>query len=244
MKVLHLFCAFLLLPTFVKAEHVLHVGLIEGGRAPYFFAENSTKTGLYKDILYSIARSTGLKFTFDYYPQARLRKMMLSGRLDIEVGTDPLWRQAPEEIKHSSYSAPFMSSKESWVVAAHNENRIGDLISTPDLARPCLVLGFDIEDNMKNAQSNVKGNSDEHLLEMLLRKRCDIALIPNAILDYYQTFEDSRFITHSADVEHKLSIRIRKNKEMHLSKINTALNEMRNNGELHRLMKKYGINNS
>lgn len=233
-----------LLPLFVKANEPLKVGLIEGGRAPYFFAKNDTNTGLYKDILLSISELTDIEFSFVYFPQARLRRMMISGRLDIEMGTDPHWRQEANEIDIAIYSEPFMVSQESWVVSAHNKERIEEFISKPDTAKPCIVLGFNIERNMKNANIDVKGNSDLHLIEMLTKKRCDIAIIPNAVLDHFDIFQNDLFATFAAPEQHQLSIRLGKEHQHLMPKINNALRQLKDNGEIVRLMKKYGIKSS
>ncbi len=244
LKLVTVFCFILLCPILAKADELLRVGLIEGGRAPYFFAKDDPRTGLYKDILLAVSRFTGVEFIFDYFPQARLRKMMVSGSLDVEMGTDPLWRQAANEIEQSVYSEPFMSSSESWVVALDNKDRMNALITMPGIARPCLVLGFNVEKNMKNANANVKGNSDQHLLNMIAKKRCDIALIPNVILEYYQISEDNRFVLASAKNVYQLSIRLGKKYQSVLSEINKALRQMKQSGELQQLMDKYGINRS
>lgn len=244
LKLVYVFCFIFLFPTFAKANEPLRVGLIEGGRAPYFFAHDNPRTGLYKDILTAISRLTGVKFSFDYYPQARLRKMMISGNLDVEMGTDPLWRRAANEVNQSVYSDPFMQSTESWVVALNNKDRIDTLIATPGVARPCLVLGFNVETNMKKANDNVKGNSDQHLLNMLVRNRCDIALIPDVILEYYHVVEDKRFVLSPAKNKYQLSIRFGKKHQSFLPKINKALREIKQSGELQQLMNKYGINHS
>lgn len=222
----------------------LVVGLIEGGRAPYFFAKESKKQGLYRDILSAIERKTNINFIYRYYPQARLRRMMVSGRLDIEMGTDPLWRQEKNEINITSYSEPFMLSRESWVVSSDNKHKLQYWIDFPQEAVPCVVLGFNIEESMKKAGSDVQGNSDQHLLEMLKRKRCDIALIPNAILDYYQSFSYGDFTTLAAKKEYQLRIRIGKKRQYLLPQINCAITEMKLSGELSRLLKKYDIRNN
>jgi ABC-type amino acid transport substrate-binding protein len=232
-----------LFPFITYANEPLRVGLIEGGRAPYFFAENESQTGLYKDILFAISRISGINFTFDYYPQARLRKMMISGRLDIEMGTDPMWRQEPKEINNFIYSTPFMLSQESWVFSSANKDRIEQLISKKSTVKPCVVLGFNIEENMKNAASDVKGDSDKHLLEMIAKKRCDIALIPNMILDYFDVLQDPRFTLLPTKKNHQLSIRLRVEYSQKLIQINDALRQMKDNGELEQLLKNYSAKN-
>lgn len=244
MKFFYGFCFILFFSSTVKANELLRVGLIEGGRAPYFFAETDTRTGLYKDILKAVSRISGVEFSIRYYPQARLRKMMLSGSLDIEMGTDALWRQAKGEVEQSIYSIPFMTSTESWIADATNKNRMHALITTQGLARPCLVLGFNVEHNMKSASENVKGNSDLHLINMIAKKRCDLALIPDVILDYYQIKKDSRFVLSPAKKEHRLSIRLGSKHHAILPLINRALKQMLQSGELEKLMKKYGISKS
>jgi ABC-type amino acid transport substrate-binding protein len=231
-----------LFPIIAQADEPLRVGLIEGGRAPYFFAKDDHQTGLYKDIILAISRISHIDFMFDYYPQARLRKMMISGRLDVEVGTDPLWRQEPREAKISIYSKPFMTSQESWVVSRDNKDLIERFISNDITAKACVVLGFNIEDNMKNANSDLTtGDSDHQLLEMVAKKRCDIALIPNVILVYFNVFQDARFALLPAPKKYLLSIRLQAKYHHQLARINEALTQMKNNGELEQLLNKYGI---
>lgn len=241
MKVFYWFSFIFLLPLYVKANETLKVGMIEGGRAPYFFAEESEKTGLYKDILSIIERKTKIEFTYHYYPQARLRRMMISGSLDVEMGTDPSWRQEKNEVDVTSYSVPFMLSRESWVVSASNKQKFQHWSNTLQDAVPCVVLGFNVEENMKKADVDVRVNSDLHLLEMLKRKRCDVALIPNAILDYYHSFNDKNYAMFPGKAEHQLSLRIGNSRRYLLPKINKAINDMKSSGKLQHLFKKYGI---
>ena len=79
---------------------------------------------------------------------------------------------------------------------------------------------------------------------MLVRNRCDIALIPDVILEYYQVVEDKRFVLSPAKNKYQLSIRFGKKHQASLPKINKALREIKQSGELQQLMNKYGINHS
>ncbi|WP_165840065.1 substrate-binding periplasmic protein [Motiliproteus coralliicola] len=61
--------------------------------------------GIYHDLLQKIAQITGDTFKIEYYSTARLQRQFEEGKIDLEPGVNPQWRQA--SLHPGIYSIPF-----------------------------------------------------------------------------------------------------------------------------------------
>ncbi len=217
---------------------VLRVGLVDGGRIPYFWEDTETLApkGFYIELLNNISAQTGILFDYRFIPQARIRLYMKVGALDLEPGIAKSWRQKPDEKGISVYSRPFVLAEE--VIVSHTR-----LESSPrsfrDLkpGRICKVLGF--------SGGSTKGHqvitvlNDLQMVKMLNLKRCDYGLMPLDIARYLK--DQHKFNIHFSKPLHRFQLSLRLDKQFAdlLPQINRAIENMTVSGRMNAMLEKY-----
>ncbi|MRI32055.1 hypothetical protein EOPP23_03450 [Endozoicomonas sp. OPT23] len=235
----------LLIPSFsvlaaVQLAPPIKVGLIETGRPPYFWPKDSQKesSGFYIDLLEAISKQAGIRFEYRYLPQARLRRLMVENDLDLEPGIDPIWRQEPIEVINSVYSIPFFLSDE--VIMSHKPmsqtiNKLSDLKK----GKLCRILGFNYDENTQHESVTVL--SEEKIIAMLLRKRCDYGVIPLDIASHLSHKSKVALYRSEPLSIYKLSMRLNKEKAHLLPEIDKAIETLIDTGIVDKLLSKYGM---
>ncbi|QFT13555.1 ABC transporter substrate-binding protein [Vibrio sp. THAF190c] len=230
-------------PSFaMDASTNLTVGLIEQDRQPYWLLpkKGEQPTGAYIDILNEVSKITGISFSYKFAPQARLRRYMLNQVIDIEPGIDDTWRTEPGEAESSVYSIPFYASKE---VVAYLPSRL----RSPELElslndfehdRPCSVLGFDtIEHKGYESTDYFKAITEQQMIMQLKLGRCDFAIFP---IDVIQKELDYGYLISSKPIStYQLKLRLSKKKQHLLGDINSAIQTIKDRGDIQRIMDSY-----
>ncbi|MEZ8196070.1 substrate-binding periplasmic protein [Vibrio cortegadensis] len=223
----------------------LDVGLIEGGRAPYFMTatDDLPDHGIYVDALREIGAQTGINFQFKYYPQARLRAYMKHGILDIEPGIDPSWRTEQGEESISLYSDVILSSDE---VIVYNPKAFISPPSVDDFKslQLCTLLGFDLFNQEPNAEkshdtSKVKPNvvRENQLLKLVEFGRCDYAIFPIDVIS--KKIKQYGLEMTKPVATYQLRIRLHRDRKLYLEAINNAIASMKKSGKLQAIIDSY-----
>lgn len=217
----------------------LTVGLIDGGRPPYYWkSKNGNLTGLYIDLLKLIEDRSGLSFIFKFMPQSRIRLRMINGNLDIEPGIDPSWRTEAEEQENSLYSRVFMVSEEVWIYSKHHE--LGKLnYKEIEALKPCSVHGFNVTDIQKKPEREIKALSELQIIRLIELGRCDYAIMPLDVFSYLSKNTVSHVHMTRPHVSYKLSLRINKQHFDILAELNKTLVTLISNGAVEHLIIKY-----
>lgn len=84
----------------------LRIAYGDTGFPPFYFREGEAKLGIYDKLIKAIAAATGDTFRIAYLPQNRKYRAFEEGRIDVEPGVNPEWRERWKDI--SAYSEPFM----------------------------------------------------------------------------------------------------------------------------------------
>mgnify|MGYP000067738395 CR=1 FL=1 len=217
-------------------EETLSVGFIKTDRLPYFAnkSENHPVRGLYVDLLDKISQHTGIKFNYQFLPQARIRLYMRNGLLDVEPGIDSSWRPQPDEVESSVYSIAFMKSKE---VIVYNKNKYPTLPLPKNNLLNCAVVGF----ANSGFSSESKLMAEVQILDMIQKNRCDTAIFPIDVLKYHLTekYPDIRYT--QPVFNYTLRLRLHKSKEHLLDKINNSIQALLDSGEFTQLYNKYTL---
>lgn len=218
----------------------LAVGLINQNRPPYFWqaTDGSPPDGAYIKILERVGKASGLRFTYQFLPQARIRHYMKNQVLDIEPGIDRSWRQEPGEDEVCVYSDIFYTSKEVIVYNPSNLHR--DNLTPEDFKEltPCAVLGFnniDFDEGENHTYTQSKELLTENqMIQLLKRGRCDFAVFP---IDVIRKDINTGVLTATQPVAtYQLRFRISaKNKNL-LPFFNAVIKEMQASGEIKKLM--------
>lgn len=222
----------------VDAKTMLRVGLIEGERPPYFFKINEVYQGIYIDLLNEISAKTSIDFEFVSYPQARLRTLMLTGRLDVEPGIDITWRMKPNEVKRSVYSKAFMRSNESWVMRKDKRALFRSELDIDQSIKRCGVLGFNLAEDIE-LNLDINANNDKHILYLIEKRRCDIALIPDHVLHAQGVYQNNLYSIIAASKSYQLRLRFTKEFTALLPRVDSVISNLTNDGTMQKIINKY-----
>ncbi|MCL6271055.1 transporter substrate-binding domain-containing protein [Sansalvadorimonas sp. 2012CJ34-2] len=219
---------------------ILNVGLIEGGREPYYWldSEKQIPEGFYIDVMRGITEDTGIRFNYYFVPQARIRLYMRLGLFNLEPGIAESWRQETEEVNHSVYSEPFLILHEAIVSHAPLNPDASSLQDLPP-GRVCQVLGFSGKDNRGHEEIIVI--TDLQSLKMIGRGRCDYAVMPLDVASYLSSQLKIKVYFSQPLKRHLLSLRLDRQFEYLLPDINRSLVKMWESGYMEELIKRYGI---
>ena len=215
----------------------LDVGLISGGRPPYFWQNTSGQfEGIYIDLLTQISQKTGITFRYRDLPQPRIRLYMKYGELDLEPGIDPSWRQEKGEAESSIYSDVFLESPEILVFRPHlNIEKTGDNIALSHLVN-CKVAGFN---TIFKAASDLQTHTEKQILHLLQRGRCDYVMIPKLVFNYW-LLDHTHDLTSSHNISiYQLRFRLTKAHQHEVSLINGAIQQLKTTGEIDKILHHY-----
>lgn len=216
----------------------LSVGLMDVDRPPYYWKDDTGGyQGLFIEVLETLSEETGIYFSYQSLPQARIRLYMLAGRLDVEPGIAPKWRRKKGEAEASVFTDPFMMAEEVYVVSGMKnltKPRRSDLAEF----KFCSVLGFakPARDDKENIQELL---SEAQILGMLDKGRCDYAMLPLGVLNYLQR-TGAYSVTHSDPfVRFALRLRLHQRHKDLVPVLNEALTKMKQDGRLAKILEDY-----
>ena len=228
-------CRFALADTFV-------VALYEKGSPPLFFEENSSKTGIYKDILTLIGSTTGDQFEYKHYPARRAMKLFDSAGVDIEPGINPEWRNGAE-IK-GFYTIPFAEAND---VLVFRKNEVKKISKPSDLAgeRVGTVNGFIYPSFVSVFSRGLVFREDVRtelqIMTMLSRKRFDQVLIRKDTAKYlirmnpqFNNLEVGAVISFVP-----IMFRLHPDKREAIERFNKAIKRLKNNREIEKIYNSY-----
>ena len=216
----------------------LKIGLIAPDRLPYYsYDARSNHYGIYIDIIELLFSDTSYSLNYEFLPQARLRHWMEQGKLDIEPGIDKLWRQRTKEVENSVYTDVFMSSEEVYVFAPGSKFNVNDS-SELEVRILCSVNGFNLVTDA-DLNSLLQTVTEENLLSMIEKKRCDYALLPWDIVKHWN--KSHALTLEVSDVIKTYELRFRLNKKFAnlVPHLNKKIADMKKSGQLQQILKKY-----
>ncbi len=227
--------------TIIQAE-TFRVIIYEPGYPPYAFSEDSSETGVAKDVLLAIGKITGDKFEYEYVSVARGLVYFEENKVDIEPRINPIWR------KNSSvpgvYTIPY--SKSINILLFRPGKRIS-VKTANDLVGKEVggIRGF-VYPMLADAFSKGKIIREDsvaliHLLRKLEVGRIDQVIITKIYAQYwmkknpnFRNFEIGDEIS-SLDV----MLRLHPNKKHALKRFNIAIKQMIESGELEKIHARY-----
>lgn len=237
-KAVNIWLLSLLLASNLCFSQELKVGLIAPDRLPYYsYDARSNHYGIYIDILEVLFSGTSYALSYEFLPQARLRHWMEHDKLDVEPGIDKTWRQKSKEIENSVYTDVFMSSDEVYVFAPGREFDVSDPREL-EVKILCSVNGFNLVTEA-DLDSLLQTVTEDKLLSMIEKKRCDYALLPWDIVKYWNKTHE--LTLEVSDVVKTYHLRIRLNKKFAsvVPHLNKKIAAMKKNGQLERILNKY-----
>lgn len=239
--VCYFFVIFSLSAVTASAEE-LTVLLYEKGIPPFSFSKTSNDKGIYLDILEEISKITGDKFILNYYPSKRKRLIFETGKMHIEPGVNPAWREKWKDI--SVYSIPFGTFTD---VIFFRKGEKFNVTSAVDLKGKKIVTvksfyypGY--EQSFENKTINRYDLDNElQLIRFLYSKErdADAGFINKDILLYYMKEYNMKFDIGNKIGEVPVMFRFHISKKHVVEKFNKALKTLINNGTVDVIFKKY-----
>lgn len=237
----YFFVIFSLLAITASAEQ-LTVILYQEGYPPYSFSETSKKKGIYLEILEEISKITGDNFIAKYYPSKRKRLEFETGKIHIEPGVNPDWREKWKDI--SVYSIPFSVFTD---VIFFREGEKFNVTNAVDLNEKIIVTvrGYHYpryERAFKNKTINrFDLNHEFQLMKFLLSKNrdADAGFINKDILMYYMNEHNMIFDIGNIIGEVPVMFRFHISKKHVVERFDKALKTLIKNGTVEAVFKKY-----
>lgn len=196
---------------------------------PYVTFEDANKKGIFIDIFSAISEITGDKFEFEHQPIARGLLEFDEGRIDIEPGVNPNWREHRKEP--GLYSIPYAISEEVIVFAPGHKKDVrepADLIDEiVGIARGFSYPKFDAAFST-DAIIRVNNVSQTHLIEQLLKGRFRQIFVGLNTIQYLQSVQpEYRMleIGNVVDVQNVM-MRVHPQQAELLNRLNEALDKL------------------
>ncbi len=232
---------FILAPSGVYSE-TFHAG--SDTWAPFFIASNNQFSGIGVDILTEIAHRTGDNVELEHLPNVRALIMFEKKEIDMIVIDSPLWNDQ-EKLMDMTFSDEVMSVqehiyflKDEYIEVEVPEDLRGKVVN--------IFLGYTYpvfeEAFTKGIVKKDEISSELSLIRMLVAKRCAAIFMDSIAFDYNTSqlgykkdmFRKGMQLSHA-----KLKIKIRRDKASILPRINKAIAEMKKDGSIERIIKKY-----
>ena len=214
------------------------VGLMNADRPPYFWRDQTGGyRGLFIDVLDELSKETGLHFSYKALPKARIRLYMIVGKIDVEMGIATEWRKKKAEVKNSVYSIPFMDSKEVYVTSSM-QGSFDSEQNVPIGDKFCGILGFS-KPKGTSEKSRVDFLSEDQLLKMIDKRRCDYTIMPQDIFRYLLRGNTYNVVASDPISIHAMRLRLTRQHEWLLPRINAALLRMKDSGRLAIILDRY-----
>ena len=209
---------------------------------PYNIDNGKQMSGIFIDLFAAIGAITGDRFEFHRLPISRGLKAFEQGRIDIEPGIAPVWRQ--HMAVAGLYSVPFGSSREVMVFAPGKkfpvrapEDLLGKEVG--------IVRGFHyplFDEVLRQGRITLWDNQSEWLLlKQLSLGRIDQVVVSQAAIEYFQKIHPEWAALEIGDVimSNAVSMRVHPSKRALLTRLNLAIEQLLANGEMQRIYDKY-----
>ncbi len=221
----------------------LRIAYGDTGFAPFSFREGEAKLGIYDRLIKAIAAETGDSFRIAYLPQNRKYRAFEEGRIDIEPGVNPEWRERWKDV--SVYSEPFMEVEDVLISQQDvppfraPEELIGKSLGTQ--------TGYsypELEAFFKDGRIRRDDAADEQtMIAKLAKKRIDAGVLWRTIAEWHlrNDPQGARFSIGGSINAKSVHFRFRAVPELKeaLDRFNRALVEFKANGRMKAIFDEY-----
>lgn len=216
---------------------------------PWQMKEGEKITGITIDILREISTQTGITFEFEVMPHKRMMRMFQLNQIDVESIVDPAWREDQRDI--SVYSVPVVITRD--VILARKDQGIeGESLEDFFGLRIGCGLGYYYPEGFQEAFEENKIlredipeiNMENNILKMNANR------IDAAIFNQQQALYFLKKLNQDPDefevvyefAPSPLSMRLHVSHRELLPMINKTIENMKVNGRIDAIVKKYILN--
>ncbi len=212
--------------------------------SPFFMVENNQFTGIGLEILTEVVRRTGDTVTIKHLPTKRSIFMFDEKEIDMMLIDSPLWND-PEKAEGMVFSNEVMSLQEH--IYFLKENYI-EVEKPTDLSGKTMYVmsGYYypvFEDAFKRGiVKKYEVDSESRLIKLLVYKRADAIFMDSIAFQYTisKLGYDKTLVKKGFQLSNTtLGIKIRRDKAHILPRFNKAIAEMKRDGTIDLIIKKY-----
>jgi len=211
---------------------------------PYAMQTENGISGIAVDILKEVMRRTGDTVAIKLYPATRLNKYFDTNRLDINFADSVLWNEAIKN-PHFVFTDSYLFVKEYIYFQKDNYievNKPADLKGKiVGVTRGYYYAMFEDAFN-KGIVEKDEVNTNENLLEKLKTGRNHAILMDNVLFNYllFKLNCDRSLFKRGTEITNApLGLKIRIEKKHVLPRLNKAIAEMKKQGIIKEIVKKY-----
>jgi len=212
--------------------------------APFFMVSNDQFSGIGVDILTEIVQRTGDELDLQHLPNVRALSMFDNKEIDMIVIDSPLWNDQ-EKLKDVLFSDELMSVqeyiyflKDEYIEVEIPEDLRGKVVNIfRGYSYPVFEEAFN-----KGIVEKDEVNNELSLIRILAAKRCTAIFMDSIAFEHNASrlgYDKSLFKRGMQLSDTELKIKIRREKASILPRINKAIAEMRRDGTVDLIIKKY-----
>lgn len=201
--------------------------LVIGGYHYPPFMNTQSGRGIYFALTQAINNESGLTFDWQFYPYARVDRLFTAGKIDLEVGSSPIW--AKQKPLPGLSSDTFYSLED---IAVYHADKPQRARNTQDLLGKNIgiVRGYShppqfIQAFEQNLVKRIDGNNELQLLNLLAKGRLDQVFISKLVFLYLQKQnpEFKKMMFKDVVGRYPIAIRIHPGKAHIVPKLNAAI---------------------
>lgn len=207
---------------------------------PYSFVQNNKVKGIFPDIFHRVSELTGHHFSFVTFSAARGLKLFDEGKVDIEPGVNPIWRN--QTAIPGIYSSYYAYSREVVIGKNHQQgNQPIDLYGKVVGVVSGYRYGAFEEHFAHNKIVKVESRSELDLITQLYDDKIDYAIMGEATALYYQKVHHKTQLVPLMTVSTlPVAMRLQPSLSALQQELSRVLHEMSENGEIEKIYAKYG----
>ncbi|WP_170829173.1 MULTISPECIES: substrate-binding periplasmic protein [Pseudoalteromonas] len=219
---------------------------------PPYLIDVEQEQGLYFDFALLLNQhQADYSFKVEYMPRKRLNRDIEQNTLDgLIIGVNPVWFRDQQQTKFA-WSEPFMTDRDEFV---SNISAPFEFVGQASLYGKTVggVRGyhyFQVAPVVKiDKATQLEMGTELQLLEMLVKKRIEIAVISNATLNYLlaknKHWENAVHLSNQPHESYSRALLAPKDMRNAVDVINTVLQKSEFKEQLQRLLMRYHITNS
>lgn len=228
-------------PTQTRLERILETGTLTIGNCPDYppfesVYDNASRSGFDIDIMEAIATSLGLSIEWKNMDFSTIITAVQNGQVDVGISG---FSYDEERAKQVDFSDPYYTG--SLCVLAHKEAELNCLDDLPGKTIAVQMGTTCASYAQKINEINVKEIEDFNIVMMMLKnKAVDGIIADKAVAENYADGDLLILIDEPLSFEEN-SLIIQKGNEDLLAALNTALNQLKEDGTWQTLMQKWHL---
>jgi ABC-type amino acid transport substrate-binding protein len=225
------------LPSLVKADETWIIPVPDQMRPPFTYTDAGGYKGIYIDLMREIAQRIGVNLKEKTYPIVRRRELFIRGEIVITCCVNPIWRSRAEEKEVQLFSEPLHFGREVFIFPAQKSFPI----PSPEALKAKSIVGIKGYTylNEEHFGKRLDVREPEQIVRIIAADRGDTGLLQYEVAQFHASQQKVKIEFGPVNHSSPMQIRLHKSKAAYLPKINKAIADMKKDGFIDRIFKKY-----